>query len=60
MDNVELLKKIAILESVNDHLVTEIEYVDALMRMIGFKFGLKTVKATANELIEKGLVESSE
>jgi hypothetical protein len=60
MDNKELLKRIAQLESINDHLATEIEYVDTLMRMVGFKYGLQTVKATADEIIQKGLVESSE
>lgn len=58
MDNKELMRKIALLESINDHLETEIEQVDMLMKMVGFKDGLETVKATANEILRKGLVES--
>lgn len=50
---VQLKKKIAQLESVNDHLLTEVTYIDQLMRMIGFAEGIKTVKATANEMIKQ-------
>lgn len=53
-DKDDLLKKIAKLESVNDQLLTEIRYLDALMRRVGFSAGLETVKATAIEIIEKG------
>lgn len=60
MSTAELFNKIAQLESVNDHLYTEIEYMDQLMRLIGFKDGLLTVKATAEEIINKGLVEINE
>lgn len=60
MDNKTLMNKIAQLESINDHLKTELDYVDALMRMVGFKDGLETVKATANELIRRGLTENIE
>lgn len=51
----QLLKKIAQLESVNDQLSTEVCYVDNLMRLIGFSDGISTVKATAQEILEKGL-----
>jgi hypothetical protein len=57
MTKAQLLKKIAYLESVNDQLQTEVTYVDGLMRMIGFSDGLSTVKATASEILEKGLLE---
>lgn len=57
MNTAELLSRIAHLESINDHLYTEVEYMDQLMRLIGFKEGLMTVKATAQEIIRKGLVE---
>lgn len=57
MTKAQLEKKIAMLESINDQLVTEVTYVDQLMRVIGFSDGLKTVKATAAEIIEKGLLE---
>lgn len=57
MTKAQLLKKIALLESVNDQLSTEVSYVDRLMRLVGFTQGLITVKATAREIIDKGLVE---
>lgn len=58
MTKAQLLKKIAQLESLNDHLTTEISYVDHLMRMVGFAAGLQTLKATANEIVEKGLIDT--
>ena len=58
MTKAQLMKKIAILESINDQLSTEVTYVDSLMRLVGFATGLETVKATAKEIIEKGLVDS--
>ena len=55
MTKAQLLKKIAYLESLNDQLSTEVVYVDQLMRMIGFSDGLITVKATAKEILDKGI-----
>ncbi len=55
MTKLELRRKIAILESVNDHLMTDIAHLDRQMRLIGFSQGLITVKATAQEIIDKGL-----
>lgn len=55
MTKVQLLKKIAYLESVNDQLSTEVTYIDHLMRLIGFSEGLATVKATAQEILDKGI-----
>lgn len=55
MTKTQLLKKIALIESVNDQLSTEIGHVDQLMRLIGFSNGLITVKATAIEILEKGI-----
>jgi len=52
MTKVELLKKMARLESINDYLATELGYVDHLMRLVGFSDGLETVKVTAQELCE--------
>lgn len=61
MTKAQLMKKIAYLESVNDLLSTEVNYIDHLMRTIGFAEGLVTVKATAQEIIEKGYdLEESE
>ena len=51
----QLQKKVAYLESINDQLTTEVSYVDHLMRVIGFADGLVTMKATAQEIIDKGL-----
>lgn len=56
----QLMKKIAYLESINDQLITEVSYVDQLMRILGFAEGLTTVKATANEIIEKGYHNENE
>jgi hypothetical protein len=49
----ELLKKMAQLESINDQLVTEITYVDQLMRQVGFTDGLTTVKSTAQGMVDE-------
>ncbi len=57
MTKLQLLKKIAVLESVNDQLSTEVSYIDQLMRLVGFAEGLVTVKATAHEILDKGLLE---
>jgi hypothetical protein len=54
MTKTQLLKKIATLKSINDQLTTEVEYVDRLMRLLGFSEGLLTVKRTAQEIIDKG------
>ena len=45
-----LERKLAKLESINDQLMTEIDYVDHLMKLIGFAGGLQTLKETATEL----------
>jgi acetylglutamate synthase len=60
MTKAQLLKKIAYLESVNDQLSTEVTYVDHLMRLIGFSEGLITVKATAQEILDKEIVNLNE
>ncbi|CRX37815.1 hypothetical protein [Estrella lausannensis] len=57
MNKVELLKKIAQLESINDHLQTEINYVDQLMRMAGFQGGIETVKLAAMEIVKQAQSE---
>lgn len=60
MTKLQLMKKIARLESINDQLLTEVSHVDELMRLIGFAGGLQTVKATAQEIIDKGLTDSDD
>lgn len=54
MTKAELNKQIAGLELLNDQLIAEIAYVDKLMREIGFTDGLKTIKATAEEMHAHG------
>lgn len=54
MEQERLSKRLAELESINDQLVSELEYLDTLMRSVGFTNGLATVKATALELYERG------
>ena len=60
MTKAQLLKKIAVLESINDQLSTEVEYVDRLMRLLGFSEGLLTVKTTAQEIIDKVYLEEED
>ncbi len=57
MTKIQLMKKIAQLESINDQLYSEVEYLNTLLKLVGFAGGIETVKATAQEIIEKGLVE---
>lgn len=57
MTKTQMLKKIAVLESINDQLSAEVEYVDRLMRLLGFSEGLLTVKSTAQEILEQGYLE---
>ncbi len=57
MTKAELQKRIAQLETMNDQLLTEVQYIDQMMRMVGFTNGIETVKATAKEIIDKGLVD---
>ena len=53
MDKEQLLKRISELESINDQLLTEIRYLDQLLKEVGFEHGLKTLKSAAKELIEQ-------
>lgn len=48
----KILEKLAYLEFVNDQLSTELQYVDRLLRAVGFADGLSTVKQAAQELFE--------
>lgn len=60
MTKAELTKKIARLESINDQLSTEVAYLDNLMRLVGFSDGLRTVKNTAQEILDNGLMEEGD
>ncbi len=53
----QLQNRLAQLESIHDHLLTEVDYVDKLMRLLGFAQGLQSVKLAAKEIIEKGYLE---
>lgn len=52
MNEKQLLKRIAKLETVNDQLAAEINYLEKLTRSLGFAEGLKTLKAAALEMLE--------
>lgn len=52
MGEQEMRRKIAYLESVNDQLISELESLDEMMRLIGFADGLGTVKETAKGLYD--------
>ena len=53
MEKDNMLKRISELETINDQLLTEISYLDQLLKQIGFEQGLITLKAAAQELIEE-------
>lgn len=53
MNHSMLEKKIAHLEFVNDQLLSEIHYIDHLLRLIGFPGGLETIKSAAKEALEE-------
>ena len=53
MEQQHLEQKIAYLEFVNDQLAMEIDYVDRLLKIIGFPEGLETIKSAAQEVIEE-------
>jgi hypothetical protein len=53
MEKEKMLKRISELETVNDQLLTELNYLDQLLKQIGFEQGLMTLKAAAQELIEE-------
>ncbi len=53
MEKEKMLKRISELETINDQLLTELNYLDQLLKQIGFEQGLMTLKAAAQELIEE-------
>lgn len=59
MKNKKLEKKIAALEFANDQLLSELTYIDHLLKLIGFPEGLVTIKAAAHHILEED-IESSE
>ena len=57
MKNVNLQKKVASLEFVNDQLVAEINYIDSLLKLVGFSEGVESMKNAAREIIDQELLE---
>lgn len=53
MDEKKLIKRIAQLESINDQLVAELQFLDTITKELGFQEGIKTLKAAAEELLEE-------
>jgi hypothetical protein len=52
MKEKDLLKKIAKLETLNDQLTAELQYLEQLTRSLGFADGLKTLKAAALDMLQ--------
>ena len=52
MDEAAMRERIAQLEFQNDQLTTELNYIDQLLRSVGFADGLASVKEAAQELSE--------
>lgn len=52
MTKAQLLKKLAILESVNDQLESELTYVDSLLKSVGFPYGIASAKDVALEILK--------
>ncbi len=57
MNQESLLKRISELESINDQLLSEIRYLDEILKKIGFEQGLKTLKSAALELMDQDMEE---
>ncbi len=53
LEKEKLLKKISELESLNDQLISELRFLNDLLRKVGFEEGLKTLKSAAEDLIEQ-------
>ena len=53
MDKEKLLKRISELETLNDQLVAELNYLNQLLKQVGFENGLMTLKMAAQELLEE-------
>ncbi len=53
MEKKELIDRISKLETLNDQLLAELEYIDSLAKQVGFIDGIKTLKLAALEMIEE-------
>jgi len=52
METQELLKRLARLETREDHLVAEITHLNNLLTKVGFQNGIATLKAAAEAMID--------
>jgi hypothetical protein len=53
MEKKKLIAKLAKLETINDQLLAELQYLDLLAKQIGFENGLSTLKSAALEILEE-------
>jgi hypothetical protein len=53
MEKEQLQKRVSELETLNDQLVAELNYLDRLLKEVGFENGLLTLKMAAQELINE-------
>lgn len=53
MEKEQMQKRISELETLNDQLVTELNYLDRLLKQVGFENGLLTLKMAAQELLDE-------
>ncbi|MCB1149629.1 MAG: hypothetical protein KDK48_05625 [Chlamydiia bacterium] len=51
MNGMNIESRLAKAQSENDHLLTELAYVDGLLKEVGFDEGLLTLKAAAEEIV---------
>jgi hypothetical protein len=56
----KLLTTISELESMNDQLISELRFLDELLRKVGFAEGLKTLKSAAEDLIKQDKMDFDE
>ncbi len=53
MSQEKLEKRIAQLESVNDQLTSEFNYLNTILKKLGFEEGIKTLKEAATEMLHR-------
>ncbi|MBM3197842.1 MAG: hypothetical protein FJZ58_01125 [Chlamydiae bacterium] len=56
----KLRTTISELESLNDQLISELRFLDELLRKVGFSEGLKTLKNAAEDLIRQDRLDLEE
>ena len=53
MEKDQMQKRISELETINDQLLAELNYLDRLLKQVGFENGLITLKLAAQELLDE-------